>query len=89
MSPLAFVLRLLVLTYQWVLSPVLGANCRYDPSCSAYAIEAMEKHGALADAVARARHYGSIARDSIGIFSDGPPKAALLDLIDFCIERAY
>ena len=47
MSPLAFVLRLLVLTYQWVLSPVLGANCRYDPSCSAYAIEALEKHGAL------------------------------------------
>ncbi len=47
MSPLAFVLRLLVLSYQWVLSPVLGANCRYDPSCSAYAIEAMEKHGAL------------------------------------------
>ena len=53
------------------------------------AVALMEKHGALADAVARARHYGSIARDSIGIFSDGPPKAALLDLIDFCIERAY
>ena len=41
------------------------------------------------DAVARARHYGAIARDALGIFADGPEKAALLELIDFCIERAH
>jgi putative membrane protein insertion efficiency factor len=33
--------------YQLTLSPVLGGACRYYPSCSAYAIEALERHGAL------------------------------------------
>jgi putative membrane protein insertion efficiency factor len=32
--------------YQLVLSPVLGGMCRYHPTCSAYAIEALERHGA-------------------------------------------
>ena len=37
----------LVRGYQLLISPVLGNNCRYMPSCSAYTIEAMEKHGPL------------------------------------------
>lgn len=37
----------LVRGYQIVLSPVLPASCRFFPSCSAYAIEAFERHGAL------------------------------------------
>jgi octaprenyl-diphosphate synthase len=53
------------------------------------AISLMEKHGALYDTVERARHYGAIARDALGLFSDGEIKAALSDIIDFCIERAY
>ncbi len=55
----------------------------------AYAIELMGKHGALEDAVKRAHHYGAIARDAMGIFEDGPEKKALIDAIDFCIDRAY
>jgi len=43
----------------------------------------------LRDTVARARHYGAIARDALGIFPDGPEKRALIDVVDFCIERAY
>lgn len=54
-----------------------------------HAIELMTRHHALADTVERARHYGAIARDALGIFPEGPEKAALLDMIDFCIERAY
>jgi len=33
--------------YQKVLSPLLGAQCRYTPTCSQYAVEALQKHGAL------------------------------------------
>lgn len=33
--------------YQLMLRPVLGANCRFEPSCSHYAIEALHSHGAL------------------------------------------
>ena len=33
--------------YQRFISPVLPPHCRYTPSCSEYAIEAIQKHGAL------------------------------------------
>jgi octaprenyl-diphosphate synthase len=54
-----------------------------------HAIALLERHGALRDTVARARHYGAIARDAMGIFPDGPEKRGLLDVVDFCIERAF
>ena len=53
------------------------------------AIQLMEKHGALKDTIDRARHYGAVARDALGLFPKSPAKSALLDLIDFSIERAY
>ena len=53
------------------------------------AVRLMQRHNALVDTVERARHYGAIARDALGIFSDGPEKAALTELIDFCIDRTY
>lgn len=40
------ILILIVRGYQVVLSPLLPAACRYHPTCSHYAIEAIEKHGA-------------------------------------------
>jgi uncharacterized protein len=40
------VLIAFVRCYQIALSPLLPAACRYYPSCSAYAIEALERHGA-------------------------------------------
>lgn len=49
----------------------------------------LEKHNALTDTVERARHYGAIARDTLGIFPDNPEKKALIHLIEFCIDRAY
>jgi hypothetical protein len=36
-----------ILGYRYVISPWLGPNCRFQPTCSAYALEAIEKHGAL------------------------------------------
>lgn len=37
----------LVRVYRLLLSPWLGNSCRFEPSCSAYAIEALNQHGAL------------------------------------------
>jgi uncharacterized protein len=36
-----------VRAYQWALRPVLGCNCRFEPSCSDYAVEAFRTHGAM------------------------------------------
>lgn len=33
--------------YQWVISPLLPASCRYSPTCSAYAIQSLRCHGPL------------------------------------------
>jgi len=46
-SPLAHALRALVYLYRWTLSPFVGMHCRFQPTCSHYSIEALEKHGAL------------------------------------------
>jgi hypothetical protein len=40
-------LLLLIRFYQLFISPMLGSNCRFYPTCSHYAKEAIEKHGAL------------------------------------------
>lgn len=40
-------LKSLIRGYQLLLSPILGASCRFTPSCSDYASEAIERHGAL------------------------------------------
>lgn len=40
------ILVLLVRAYQMSLSPILPASCRFHPSCSAYAVEALERYGA-------------------------------------------
>ena len=53
------------------------------------AIALMRRHGALADTVERARHYGAVARDGLAIFPASEEKTILLEVIDFCIERAH
>jgi putative membrane protein insertion efficiency factor len=35
----------LIKLYQWIISPVLGPKCRFTPTCSQYAVEALKKHG--------------------------------------------
>ena len=37
----------LIRVYQWGISPLLGPKCRYTPTCSQYAVEALRKHGLL------------------------------------------
>ena len=47
MSPLARILTLPVHAYRLVVSPLLGSNCRFQPTCSEYALEALRRHGAF------------------------------------------
>lgn len=47
----------------------------------------MARHGALADTIQRARHFGAIARDALAPMPATPQKDALLEVVDFCISR--
>ena len=39
--------RFLIKAYSYMISPLIGQNCRYEPTCSGYADKAIEKHGVL------------------------------------------
>ena len=66
-TPLLAIIRL----YQRLISPALGVACRYEPSCSRYAYEAIERHGALrgtgltARRLARCRPGGGSGIDAL------------------------
>jgi octaprenyl-diphosphate synthase len=62
---------------------------RQEPQDLDRAILLMRRHGALEDTILRARHYGAMARDALGVFPDGREKRALIDVVDFCIERGH
>lgn len=47
----AFPLIVLVKIYQFTLSPIMGRQCRYHPTCSWYALEALRTHGGFTGAV--------------------------------------
>jgi len=47
-----------ILLYRLFISPLLGANCRFQPSCSAYGIEAIRRHGALKGSWLTVRRIG-------------------------------
>lgn len=39
--PFVFLIKI----YQFLISPIIGKNCRFNPTCSNYALEALKKHG--------------------------------------------
>ena len=47
MTLLAWMLALPIKGYRLIFSPWVGCSCRFDPTCSAYALTALERHGAL------------------------------------------
>jgi putative membrane protein insertion efficiency factor len=51
----ALLLASLVRIYQWTVRPLIGSNCRFHPSCSDYAIEALAVHGAWRGALLAGR----------------------------------
>lgn len=71
MSPLAFVISLPIRLYRVAISPWLGSNCRFHPTCSTYAMEALRKHGALKGTwlatrrIARCHPWGGSGIDNV------------------------
>jgi putative membrane protein insertion efficiency factor len=55
---IARVLVLPIRLYQLLVSPLLGPRCRFYPSCSAYAVEALQRHGALRGSWLAVRRLG-------------------------------
>ena len=58
MSPLAFIVSLPVRAYRLVFSPWVGHGCRFQPTCSAYSLEALEKHGGIKGTLLTIRRIG-------------------------------
>lgn len=71
MSPLAHLLALPVRAYRLVASPWVGHACRYNPTCSAYALEALARHGGLkggylaAHRICRCHPWGGSGADPV------------------------
>lgn len=71
LSPLGAVLLMLVRVYQLVISPMLGPRCRYQPTCSSYAIEAVRLHGGVrggwlaAKRIAKCHPWGGFGYDPV------------------------
>ena len=72
-SVAARVLMALITGYRRFISPLLGARCRFAPSCSAYALEAVREHGALRGAWLAVRRVGRCPPFNPGGFDPVPP----------------
>ncbi|WP_131736514.1 membrane protein insertion efficiency factor YidD [Actinomadura roseirufa] len=73
-GPVAAVLILLVRAYRRFLSPLLGQQCRFRPTCSAYGLEALHVHGALRGTWLTARRIGRCHPFHSGGYDPVPPK---------------
>jgi uncharacterized protein len=69
-------IRFLIRAYQLTISPWLGARCRFYPSCSQYALEAVERHGAWRGSWLSARRLARCHPFCHGGFDPVPPQAA-------------
>ncbi|WP_067450735.1 membrane protein insertion efficiency factor YidD [Actinomadura macra] len=75
-GPAARVLILLIRAYRRFLSPLLGQQCRFQPSCSAYGLEALQTHGALRGTWLTVRRIGRCHPFHPGGHDPVPPKKA-------------
>jgi putative membrane protein insertion efficiency factor len=68
-------LQRLILLYRRLLSPVLGSRCRYLPTCSEYALEAIEYHGGIRGGWMAAKRLGRCHPFHEGGYDPVPRKA--------------
>ena len=73
--PVAWLLVKMVRLYQLTLSPFIGGQCRFYPTCSAYAITAIDRHGALRGVWLAAKRIGKCQPLHPGGVDEVPPAA--------------
>ena len=84
MSPAARILTLPIHAYRWLISPLLGPHCRYHPTCSAYALDALRVHGGLRGGwlaikrLARCHPWGGSGFDPVPDSDPGPDPGPVL-----------
>lgn len=74
MTPLARLFALPVRGYRLIFSPWVGHNCRYQPTCSAYALEALERHGGVRGTLLAVRRIGRCHPFGKSGYDPVPPK---------------
>jgi putative membrane protein insertion efficiency factor len=71
LTPLAHIVALPVRAYRLLFSPWVGHGCRYQPTCSVYALQALETHGAFKGSwlalkrIARCHPWGGAGHDPV------------------------
>ena len=71
LSILGYPFILMIRVYQYMISPLLGPKCRFTPTCSQYAIEALQKYGLLKGLqlalkrIAKCHPWGSHGHDPV------------------------
>lgn len=76
MSPSVRIAITIIRAYQLLLAPFAGGACRFEPSCSAYAIGAVQEHGAWRGLVLAARRVGRCHPLGRSGFDPVPPRSA-------------
>lgn len=71
MRPLTFLARAVIIAYRYLLSPLWPGVCRFQPTCSAYALEALRRYGFVRGGwlsvrrIARCHPWGSFGHDPV------------------------
>lgn len=76
MSPSVRIALFVIRAYQMVLAPFAGGACRFEPSCSEYAVQAVQKHGAWRGLSLAIRRVGRCHPFGSAGFDPVPPPSA-------------